>query len=832
MPATATTPTPVRTPGWVRIAIPSDGCTLLLLLSRMPEQYDDMRALVTGGSLSIACDITCEKFVRRGVLALRDDLHEYATVQFSGQTARVTLEASLPAEVALDVSRLRLEAVSPESVPAHAALQHPDHVRCAVAHADGTLTVVPHVTQLGVSRGVPMMALVASGTHAVSLQYAMHPADVRPSAAALALTAHDLYFLPLHGAGTDTPQQHWPLIDDPNGTHWPDAIDSATVWNVPQFTAVLPASNADPLNAPFSFVYSNTGVTLGSGGTTTGLHATVRCTLQASSNNHVSLNNLSIALEIPYRQTGSTAVLTQRLPGAVTQNGDVFTVEIDLLDDWVRLTYAALAYGPQNGMPAPRLVIDYSFMGYQWVSVPDVEPGTFHMLAAGKLVAPAMQLQLGMAVLGAPHMIAWHPLPQRNLMTRCITREDSVELSYPCGSLGAFYRQLSADGLTSTAVGCQDALKLGQTSLKAFEEITALATPRYRVYRSLQQPGRFMVVPASYRVGRYGQSAGDDKAYRPTILLYGQLGSDPNTDRYCITATLIPDVSAYELALLQSQLSAYAPAQMTPAIVYPTDPFVGSTIAYTWAVPSGLDQPQTVNVVDTFVVTLSMALNDAALLTTMIDRSGIQGSVTFTLPDATAFNSALTVDDSLIGPGDTGPVTAALTGGIFTLTNRTQQTVNVLDAAVYDASGNLSIVPVNQTLSAGATTTIPAPAGSTRAVADARMSGSVSIGEMDVFVEDVTLTVTFIEQVAFSNHNLTALQVLSRLSSADHTTTTNLAENAVATVTFTLPITNYLAQQTLQYALAETTTTGNKTTDWRTWDVSKGTVIGITADLL
>lgn len=831
MPAIATKPTPVRTPGWVRVAIPSDGCALMLLLARMPAQFDDERTLVTSGSVSITCDVTCEEFARSGTLTLRDDRREYASAPFSGRSARVTLEASLPPAQALDLSSLRLEAATPESVPVSIAVPKPAHVRCAVPHADGTLTPVPRVLAADTVRAIPVTALVASGTHAVSLQYAMHPADVRPSAAALALTAHDLYFLPLLG-NVQTPQQHWPLVDDANAAQWNDAIDSGTIWYPPQFSVSVPAANADPATSPFSFVYSNTGVALGSGGTSTGLHATVRCTLQIAANNHVPLNNLSIALEVPYRQTGSTNVMTQRLPGTVTQNGNTLTVEIDLLDDWVRLAYAALAYGAQNGMPGPRLILNYTFMAYEWTDSPQNQPGTFHILAAGKIAAANMHVDRGIAMIGHPVLIAWHPPPQRTLLTRCITREDAVDLSYPCSSLGAFYRQLSADGNSSTAAGCQDALRLGETSLKAFEEITALATARYRVYRSLQQPGRFMAVPAAYRVGRYGGSAGSDKAFRPTILLYGQLGADPAQDRYCMTATLVADISAYEIALLQSQLAAYTPAQMTPAIALPTDPFAGASIAYTWAVPSGLDQPQAVTVVDAVVVTLSMAMNDAQLLTTMIDRSGIQGSATFTLPDGTAFNSALTIDGTLIGPGDTGPVTADLSGGTFTLTNRTQQAMNVLDAAVADASGTMTVVPVNATLAAGATSTLSAPAGAVRAVIDARMQGTVSLDELDVFVEDVTLTVTFINQIAFANHQLSALQVLSRLSSADHTTTTDLAENAVATATFTLPVTNYLTQQTLQYALAETTTTGSKTTDWRTWDVTKGTVIGITADLL
>jgi hypothetical protein len=906
---------PVQTEASIAPLITSGSLSLTCVLSA-----DDTDVTELEKQLATHC---VPAFIRSGTAVLRDSKREYATYAFSGTAARMWLGGSLPSATALGVLRaldgtksgLRVEVRIPQldfkiSAALDALLNktitpanRQQYVHWIVPHADGTVTEVPRVqAPKRETRAAPAnvpLDLIAEGKRAVSLHFAMSAAQVHPTAAALAASgatapavpvtsrlqyflANDAHLLLTGEDASQTPTSHLPLLDAPDASLWHDAIDPNSTWYAPDFTAVVPAANDDPAGAAFSFVYSSSGITLNDGGMRPGLDATLHITIDtkppdgaAAGAQQVPLNNLSIALEIPYRQPGSTQILTQRFPGTVAQNGNLIAVDIPLLDDWVRLAYAALAYAPAAGMPAPRLIVDYAFTGYQWIQGGGISPGPLHVLNPGKIHAlPIASTRAAasqhvdrptvvasdLAVIGptsymqyrregpptrdihAINNVALHataiPLvpavfPVRKyLVTRSIVREHAIDLSYPCGSCGAFYRQKSADGTTSSAIGCQDAFKLGETAAKAFEEITALRDPAYRVFRSLQQPGRFLALPSAYRIGRYPENAGADKAFRPTLLLYGQLGSDPAKDRYCMSMTLIADVSPYQLALLQTALLPFAPAQSMPEIVLPTDPFVGATLAYTWAIPSTMDQPQSVNVVDGFVVTLSMALDDAQLLTTIIQHSGVQGSVTFTLPDGTAFSSGLTIDGIIIGPPGTGPVTAQVANGVATLTNRTQQSVNVPDAAAVDASGKATASAVNASLDAGATTTFTPPAGTVTVIADARASQPASIDELDVFVEDVTLTITFINQVSFANHQLSALSVQSRLANTDHIVTTDLPENAVGTATFTLPITTYLAQRTLEYSLAETTTTGSKNTAWYSWDLTKGSVIGITADLL
>jgi hypothetical protein len=85
-------------------------------------------------------------------------------------------------------------------------------------------------------------------------------------------------------------------------------------------------------------------------------------------------------------------------------------------------------------------------------------------------------------------------------MVRTMVRSESVPLSVPCGTFGNLYLERGANG-TLTAVGCQDSLKLGETSTKAFQEIPELRDPAFRVWRSLQQPGRYLLPSRPLRPG-------------------------------------------------------------------------------------------------------------------------------------------------------------------------------------------------------------------------------------------------------------------------------------------------------------------------------------------
>jgi hypothetical protein len=216
----------------------------------------------------------------------------------------------------------------------------------------------------------------------------------------------------------------------------------------------------------------------------------------------------------------------------------------------------------------------------------------------------------------------------------------------------------------------------------------------------------------------------------------------------------------------------------------------------------------------------------------MVDRGGVQGAVTFALPDGTPLNCALSIDGQVVGPSDAGPVTVSVDGSNATLTNRTRTPMHVADLVAVDPSGAAAVVAVDTTLAPGASDVKPVPAGTKAAVADAVAAVHQSIEELDVFVDDLALRVLFVNQVTLANHDLTGLAVSARLKDLDHIETVDLPQDGTASVTFTLPLTDYLGHRTLQYALVEKTKTASTTTAWRDWNLKDGVVIGVTADQL
>jgi hypothetical protein len=598
----------------------------------------------------------------------------------------------------------------------------------------------------------------------------------------------------------------------------------------------------------------------------------------------VPLGNIACALEISYRRSGSADVVTQRFPGTVVQQGDRVVATVELLDDWVRLAYAGLATGSASGVPAPRLMVDYSFQTYAWVIVgggriPDRidERPQFHPVGGGitnkiqtvekladlpqqidrpvlvkeslSVVGAAavsqfrrerpgvrprdispLRLQAGTIGLVQPSLVSIIGR-RRRLVTRTMVRSEAVPLSFPCESLGNFYLERAANG-TTTAVGCQDSLKLGETAAKAFQEIPKLATAVFRVWRSLQQPGRFLLTPTAYRVGRYGSGAGD-RAYRPMIALFGVIDPDPSKNRYVLAATLIPDVPRSALARLNERLADHAPARAARSIVFPTDPFVGATAAFSWSAPASTETPQTLTIVDAVTVTFSMAFTEALLFMAMVNRTGLQGVVAFTLPDGTVIQCGLSIDDEFIGPPETGPVPADVSGSSAKLRNMTVDRMNVTGVLAVAADATTKTVPAAATLDPTGEIDVPVDAGTTQAFVAAQPTEHRKIEEMNVFVEDVTTSVTFINQIVLTNHGLTALRANARLKGETHVEAVELGDGQSASLSFTLPITMYLERRALQFSLTKTSASAPSVdTEWREWDLDKSSIIGITADLI
>jgi hypothetical protein len=607
----------------------------------------------------------------------------------------------------------------------------------------------------------------------------------------------------------------------------------------------------------------------------------------------VPVYGLSVALELPFRdQSGATR--SQTVDATVQTTGDVTTATVRLIDDWVRLCYGALAYPNFQAQPA-RLSVSYSFTGSVPIGfgridlgpsrkvayTPVVPPGdprpqdgrayidaqtlTYH-LPVGALrftpeaavAAPALNGRrtaggASTALVEAPRIttsaapaarppevliarpaleeaaIVQNLVAQTRYVTRSTVRRAEFDVLLPCATFGALYRQV--DGATTVAIGCRDALQLGQTTYRQYEEMTDLSAPTYRVFRSLQQPGRFLVLPAAYRITRYAATEPDGRAFRPLILLYATLDPVTQADNRCLfQTTLQPDIDPAARRELIGRLGSSA---LNPVVVYPTE--IECQPSYAFALDAALNvHPTPVLAWDSIQIGFETDLAGGLLVQNVLENTGLSGTVTFTLPDGTALISLLDISlNRITGPWASGPVPVGLSGppNVATLTNRIERDVTVSDLMVYPGPGPGHPVPVNRKLPAGAATTVAlsAPASEALPVVSILPGAPAALHEVNAFVEDLTVNVIFINLVNFANHGLAGMSVAARIKGVGATVTAAISEAArVATINLRLPLTSYLGNQTLQYQVTKVAAAGaTSVTPWIDWDLSKGNVVSL-----
>jgi len=654
-----------------------------------------------------------------------------------------------------------------------------------------------------------------------------------------------------------------PLVDDPAADHWPDAANPARLWYRPDLTLSLPAPTDDPATSPFLFLVRSGSPTVdASGALGTGLLGTIRmrvrlrmpealasmALLAGEWLEAVPMGNLSVQLDVPFRTPGRPDVQRQRFAGtAVTHIDGSITSTFELLDNWVRLAYGSIAVPGFQAEPS-RLLVGYAYRAYRahrsWVddvpTDPDVPyprmlPDPLELVVPIKVPWPGPEPDPLLVEIDRFQVPVWRRFRswQTTLIEHTIVVEVPVDVSVPCRDHPTAYRTgVLAD---STSVGCQDALRLGEATRAQFTELTTLGTDRMRVFRSLQQPNRVLVLPRAYRITRYGP-AERDRAYRPVSMVYATLGDAPAEHRYFLTATLQPDLSVHEWRELGAALSAAAPAGDPPALELATDPTVGAELSYRWAIPPALETPVVRQLWDTFQISVSARLADAVLLTTLIEHGGLAGDVTFALPDGTRLTSGLLLDTRIVGPWGHGPIELGFAGGQLTLTNHCERTVDVRAVTARTSPGAApQRTSLERTLTPRSSATLAwsGPTLDAWPVADER-DGPLSLQEIEVFVQDVSTVVRFVNQLDLATHGLRELTVEVRLLGRDHVDAVVVPGGSTASLSLTLPLTGYLAAHTLDLRLRLVRTDGQvSTTAWRRWALATdGGVVAITAGWL
>jgi hypothetical protein len=603
----------------------------------------------------------------------------------------------------------------------------------------------------------------------------------------------------------------------------------------------------------------------------------------------VVLSALSVSLELPFvdDRDGQTKMETLAMGIAAEDDGRI-VASVDLLNDWVRLAYGALSQPGFQSRPASVRTV-YTLEAY----VP-VQPGRIDVAWGGKValthvnysaVAPADRATPYLNAADAtyhyadgelrlrreaPHSaprsaprragataVATRPLngaaahvvapvlairPELSLSpiiagllaeteyaVQSLIRSESADALFPCATLGTLYRETQPQGPVS--IGCRDALALGRTTYKQYEELVELRHERYRVHRSLQQPGQFLVVPAYYRIGRYAHTEGT-RAYRPILYLYSVLDAEVATNsRVVLHATLQPDIPVYVRRDLEVRLARYA---STPVLVYPTE--ILASPESVLLVDSGIEEePRVVQFPDSLQVAIATDVVGARLLRTRLETDTIAGSATWTLADGTVLSSALSLElGGITGPWESGPLEITPTSTGARLTNRTEGAVSVSDALLYDASGAGPRIPVEATLDPGAFADVAFTPGDGELVPVYTIPAGTlaTLSEVRSFIEEIHTNVIFLDLIDHAQHDLQSLAIQARLDGVDGTYDVPWT-NGVGTLDILLPLTSQLDERTLHYQVSKTTTAGDvSTTPSLEWDLAAGNVISLTWPLI
>ena len=457
--------------------------------------------------------------------------------------------------------------------------------------------------------------------------------------------------------------------------------------------------------------------------------------------------------------------------------------------------------------------------------------GTAPLLHATSLATTAVRPEMVYRPrLVRPEFEVMRPKPTSKYAVRTFQQESRSDLSYPCDRVGSLYRQ-RIDG-AMPAVGCREAFRLGETDYRQYEEVTDLRADAFRVFRSLPQPNRFLVLPTTYRIARY--DPGTSWEYRPCARVYALLTEGAEENRFVLEAALQPAIPAYRRRRLGERLAEFAP---DPQVEYPTALMEGA--AYTWSIEDAISDPVVVEREDGLHVTVSTDLAQALLLKELLERGGVFGRVTFAFADGTTLASDVAMElAEKTGPWAGGPVESTLADGTATLANRVETTVDVSDVDVY-GEGARRTVAVDATLEPGATTRIDVGSGSGGGGSDddavpvytARPAPDRVLAETRIFVEDVETNVVFAAEFDPADHGIDGLSVEARLQGIPETYETALTgDPPVGTVELALPHTTYLDRHVLEYRVRKQPTEGAvETTDWRPWDLSeRGAIVLLT----
>jgi hypothetical protein len=658
-----------------------------------------------------------------------------------------------------------------------------------------------------------------------------------------------------------------PVVNDLNAPLFIDRIKQSLRWYLPSVQLLSPAPSEAPDTSPFLFELERIGTTASG---RPAIRARVRLTLELSmpaavstalarlpgvSAQPINIIQPSVVLRVPYIDEADGTLKRASYRGVTTVSGGRVQAVIELLNDAARTTYGSLSTEGFQTEPA-RVEFSYQFGCYSPVSDrPTIVMGgkisaaqflphlrddsdTIPVITGGREFRyrpekPGLSaVVMGSTAIPAGHLLISNvatQLPQKiEYAQKTIIRQQNLDAFFACDRLGSFYREKQSSVVA--AIGCAEAYRLGQASNRTYQEIPNLARAAYRVFRNLNQPGRFVLVPLTYQITRYSAEV-TDCAYRPVILVYAVLDPEsPEHNRIRYEAMLAPSISPVEYQELLYQLALEA---QHPVLELPN--MLASEAEYRWNLSSDLSVEVTTDrTPEYFHVGLSTDLASSLLLKSMIQNTGVSGEVRFTFEDGTILTSALSLNLAQItGPWPFGPIALRRDGGIVKLTNRIEGSLSVRDLVLFAAGRAPTRIAVEKQLNSGASLDVPITGAFDVACVDFATLGGVTatIEEIRSMIEDVQSNVVFVDLVNYDNYGLERLEVEARLKGVPGISRVRM-ENRRGTVDFLLPLTTYLEARIVEYRVNKVfRSKPSEITAWLEWNMeTNNNIVSITWD--
>jgi hypothetical protein len=649
-----------------------------------------------------------------------------------------------------------------------------------------------------------------------------------------------------------------PILSDLSVPLFEDRNEPSLRWYLPQAALVFPAPAAGHETSPFLFQVER----IGSGASgRPAIRARLRFTLTLgpsdaaaaaiAANPAIKARMIepvepSVTLSVPFIGEASGKLERALYYGVTTRSESLLQVTVELLNDAARTTYGSLS--TPEFQPEPTwLDVEFQFSGYAPVLQKLSVGRSRTMLSTGVRSAtgrdresPAMTVSGGRMVLRTAAAINQGEPSRTDLergippgildlsstagfAVRTMVCSQSVAAFVPCAQFGAFYREKKDND--TVAIGCSDAYRLTQASSRTYEEVPALDHPSYRVFRNLQQPGRFVVVARTYAITRH-EPGKVGREYRPALTAYAALDeSRPANNRFQVEVTLGPAISPYEFALLNRRLLMEA---QNPLLEFPN--LLAHHCEFQWNVPGVSGQVVTSATEDHLQVSFATDLAGMVLLKTMIQNTGLSGDARFTLSDGSVINSALSIHLARItGPWPMGPLATERRGKTVQLTNRIEAPLTVTAVHLFNGADEPSHVPVGVSLARDASLEIVATSPYTAAVADfiTLAGGNPTFEEVRAMIADLECHVVFIDLVEYETHRLVGLAIEARLRNVPGVLQVPMA-NRRGSVTFLMPLTTYVESRVIEYRVTKTFASKVEVTGWLTWQLDdQGNVVSI-----